>query len=327
MSLPTRVLGHSGIEVTSLAFGTMMFGQWGNTDVDECHRMVGTCARRRHHAVRHGRHVRLRHVRDHPRRRRCAAAAIRSCWPPRCGNPMGGDPAAQRPVEALDRAVVRRQPASPAASTTSTCTRCTDPIRRPPSTRRSAAFDDLVTSGKVRADRHVDVLAAAARPDRRAGHRARRAPGPPASSRRTRCSPAASRPTVLPACRRHDLGVLVWAPLNGGWLTGKYQGAVDDSASRALRQPDHFDHGKDAIRVPEAGHGRSAHRGRRRRRPHAEAARARLRARRSDHHRGASSARARSSSSTTCSPPPTCPSVSCCPMSCAPRSTPSSRPA
>jgi aryl-alcohol dehydrogenase-like predicted oxidoreductase len=43
--------------------------------------------------------------------------------------------------------------------------------------------------------------------------------------------------------------VIVWAPLNGGWLTGKYQGAVDDASSRALRQPDHFDHGKEAIRV------------------------------------------------------------------------------
>ena len=40
MSLPTRRLGHSGVEVTSVALGAMMFGRWGNTDVDECHRMV-----------------------------------------------------------------------------------------------------------------------------------------------------------------------------------------------------------------------------------------------------------------------------------------------
>ena len=58
---------------------------------------------------------------------------------------------------------------------------------------------------------------------------------------------------MLPACRRHDLGVIVWAPLNGGWLTGKYQGALDDVASRALRQPDHFDHGKEAIRQQKQG--------------------------------------------------------------------------
>ncbi|TPW12173.1 MAG: aldo/keto reductase [Acidimicrobiaceae bacterium] len=40
MSTATRFLGHSGIEVSSLAFGAMMFGRWGNTDVDECQRMV-----------------------------------------------------------------------------------------------------------------------------------------------------------------------------------------------------------------------------------------------------------------------------------------------
>lgn len=28
---------------------------------------------------------------------------------------------------------------------------------------------------------------------------------------------------VLPACRRYGLGMLVWSPLNGGWLTGKYR--------------------------------------------------------------------------------------------------------
>ena len=38
--METRTLGRSGIEVTTLALGTMMFGAWGNTDADECHRMV-----------------------------------------------------------------------------------------------------------------------------------------------------------------------------------------------------------------------------------------------------------------------------------------------
>ncbi|ONH54652.1 aldo/keto reductase [Frankia sp. CcI49] len=28
---------------------------------------------------------------------------------------------------------------------------------------------------------------------------------------------------VLPACQRHDIGVIPWSPLAGGWLTGKYQ--------------------------------------------------------------------------------------------------------
>ncbi len=29
--------------------------------------------------------------------------------------------------------------------------------------------------------------------------------------------------TVLPACRRHGMGVIPWSPLAGGWLTGKYR--------------------------------------------------------------------------------------------------------
>jgi aryl-alcohol dehydrogenase (NADP+) len=28
---------------------------------------------------------------------------------------------------------------------------------------------------------------------------------------------------VLPACQRHDIGVIPWSPMAGGWLTGKYR--------------------------------------------------------------------------------------------------------
>lgn len=59
-----------------------------------------------------------------------------------------------------------------------------------------------------------------------------------------------SKTDVLPACRNHDLGVIVWAPLNGGWLTGKYQGrGTDDPDTRAAREPEHFDHADETIRV------------------------------------------------------------------------------
>src|SRR5215470_7758198 len=36
---------------------------------------------------------------------------------------------------------------------------------------------------------------------------------------------------VLPVCEQYDIGVLVWAPLNGGWLTGKYRRGIDAPAS------------------------------------------------------------------------------------------------
>lgn len=39
---------------------------------------------------------------------------------------------------------------------------------------------------------------------------------------------------VLPTCHRHGVGVLVWGPLNGGWLTGKYRrGEAPPPGSRA----------------------------------------------------------------------------------------------
>jgi len=51
---------------------------------------------------------------------------------------------------------------------------------------------------------------------------------------------------VFPVCRRYDVGALVWAPLNGGWLTGKYRrDQPPPPSSRADREPDHFDHAGD----------------------------------------------------------------------------------
>ena len=42
---------------------------------------------------------------------------------------------------------------------------------------------------------------------------------------------------VLPTCQRHGMGVLVWGPLNSGWLTGKYRGGAPPEGARATRWP------------------------------------------------------------------------------------------
>ena len=124
----------------------------------------------------------------------------------------------------------------------------TDPTRPRPSTRRSPRSASSSRPGRwARSGR---------RRSRR--HRSTRSANVPARARRGTADERATavllgargdRREVLPACRRRGLGVIVWAPLNGGWLTGKYQGVVDDAASRALRQPDHFDHGNEVIRA------------------------------------------------------------------------------
>jgi len=111
-----------------------------------------------------------------------------------------------------------------------------------------AALDELVQSGKVRAigtsTFSVDQLAEARSAAERHKWSVPCSEQPPYS-----VLVRAVENDVLPWCRRHDVGALVWAPLNGGWLTGKYQSEEVGKDSRAAREPDHFDHRDAAIRA------------------------------------------------------------------------------
>jgi aryl-alcohol dehydrogenase-like predicted oxidoreductase len=47
---------------------------------------------------------------------------------------------------------------------------------------------------------------------------------------------------VLPTCQRHGLAVMVWSPLNGGWLSGRWRLNQElPGSSRAATLPRHFD--------------------------------------------------------------------------------------
>jgi aryl-alcohol dehydrogenase-like predicted oxidoreductase len=50
---------------------------------------------------------------------------------------------------------------------------------------------------------------------------------------------------VLPTCLRHGMGVMAYSPLSGGWLSGKYRKGQDvsgpGSAARAMRSPGTYD--------------------------------------------------------------------------------------
>src|ERR671924_438845 len=47
---------------------------------------------------------------------------------------------------------------------------------------------------------------------------------------------------VLPTCQRHGMGVIPWSPLAGGWLTGRYRKGQDVPTShRAQRIPQRYD--------------------------------------------------------------------------------------
>jgi aryl-alcohol dehydrogenase-like predicted oxidoreductase len=47
---------------------------------------------------------------------------------------------------------------------------------------------------------------------------------------------------VLPTCRQHNMGVIPWSPLAGGWLSGKYRkGAAAPPSVRGEKVPTRFD--------------------------------------------------------------------------------------
>src|SRR3954471_12526824 len=47
---------------------------------------------------------------------------------------------------------------------------------------------------------------------------------------------------VLPTCRRHGMGVIPWSPLAGGWLSGRWRKGADDLTSRRSdRLPARYD--------------------------------------------------------------------------------------
>src|SRR5437762_4088193 len=48
---------------------------------------------------------------------------------------------------------------------------------------------------------------------------------------------------VLPTCKRYGMGVIPWSPLGGGWLSGKWRHGAENSSRRAAMVPDRFDMG------------------------------------------------------------------------------------
>lgn len=243
-----RRLGHSGIPVSEIALGTMMFGAWGNPDVAECELMV-------RRALDGG--VTLfdtADMYDFGRSEEILGTALASVsrdsyvLATKCGNPMTFSDPSQGGlsrrwiVQACDESLRRLgvdyvdlyQAHRPDPDT--------------PLDESLAAFDELVHAGKVRAigtscfsEAQIDELAALAGS---AGLTSPTTEQPPYS-----ILARGIETEIVPACRRHDIGLLVWAPLNGGWLTGKYQVGDGEAASRALRQPEHFDHRDAAIRA------------------------------------------------------------------------------
>jgi aryl-alcohol dehydrogenase-like predicted oxidoreductase len=242
-----RRLGRTGMEVSSLCLGTMMFGAWGNTDEAECHRIV-------HEALDAGVNiVDTADVYAAGQSEEILGRALRGrrddvVLATKFHEPMGGDRnrwgSSRRWVAIAVEESLRRLG--------------TDwidiyQVHRPdPGTdidETLGALTDLVRQGKVRAigtstfpaEELVEAQWVAQR-----RHRERFTVEQVAYSIFARHAEAA----VLPTCTRYGLGVLAWSPLNGGWLTGKYRlGGAPAEDSRASRNADHFDFRAEGVRA------------------------------------------------------------------------------
>jgi aryl-alcohol dehydrogenase-like predicted oxidoreductase len=242
VGIERRRFGQHGIEVSALALGTMMFGRWGNPDRDACRRMVDI-------ALDAGIDlIDTADIYDFGTSEEIVGEAIarrrdRVVLATKVGNPMSDDPAerglSRRWIVASCDASLRRlgvdhidlyQMHRPDPDT--------------PLEESLAAFDELVRAGKVGAI-GTSTFAPAQLDELQRLAEERRLLRPTSEQSPYSVLVRGIEDEVLPLCRRDEIGVLVWAPLNGGWLTGKYQSDDVDAQSRARREPDHFDH-KDA---------------------------------------------------------------------------------
>jgi aryl-alcohol dehydrogenase-like predicted oxidoreductase len=240
-------IGHGGIEVSEIALGTMMFGRWGNPNADECREMVDL-------ALDAG--ITLfdtADIYDFGVSEEILGSALvgrdRESFvvATKVGNPMSDDPAerglSRRWILRSCEASLRRlgldhidlyQAHRPDPST--------------PLDETLAAFDELVRAGKVRAI-GTSCFSAAQIAELAALGDSRRQTRPTSEQPPYSILARGIETEVVPVCMALGVGLLVWAPLNGGWLTGKYQDGSGEATSRARREPEHFDHKDDEMRA------------------------------------------------------------------------------
>ena len=238
-----RPLGRTGVSVSQLCLGTMMFGAFGNTDHDDSVRII-------HRALDAG--INFIDTADGysageselilgkalaDGRRDNVVLAVKF------GLPMDADPnhhgAGRRWItEAVEGSLRRLQ---------------TDWIDLyqvgvpDPNTdidETLGAMSDLVRAGKIRSFGASkvpasEIVEAQWVADRR-GHQRFRTEQPPYS-----LLTRAIEYDVLPTCQRHGMGVLAYSPLAGGWLSGKYRKGQEvsgpGSAARLQRFPGRWD--------------------------------------------------------------------------------------
>jgi aryl-alcohol dehydrogenase-like predicted oxidoreductase len=240
-----RTLGRTGVKVSRFGLGTMVLGAWGNTDHDDCVRLINR-------AVDGGiNFIDTADVYAFGESEEIVGKAIAGrrrdevVLATKFHNGMSDDPNHRGNSRRWIRTAVED-------SLRRLKTDYIDlyQIHRPdPSTDISETIDaltDLVRAGKIGAwgtstFPAADLIETVWAAERRA------VAGPHTEQPPYSIMCRGIEADVLPACLRHGIGVIVWSPLSGGWLTGKYQRSTPVPAgSRADTNADHFDGGNEA---------------------------------------------------------------------------------
>ena len=235
-----RPLGRTGIQVSPLCLGAMMFGAWGNPDHDDSVRII-------HRALDAGiNFIDTADVYSRGESEEIVAKALAGgrrddvVLATKVHGTMGED--------ANERGNSRRWIMREVENSLRRLK--TDwidlyQIHRPePDTdidETLGALTDLVRAGKVRAIGSstfpaAEIVEAQWVAERRG--RERFVCEQPPYSLLVRAVEA----DVLPVCRRYGMGVITWSPLAGGWLSGRWRKGVEaPRSSRAERLPQRFD--------------------------------------------------------------------------------------
>lgn len=233
-----RLLGRTGLEVSPLCLGTMMFGEWGNKDVDDSIRVI-------HHALDAG--INFIDTADAysggeseeivgkalKGRRDDVVLATKFFVPMGDGPNLGGgsrkwilreveDSLRRLGTDYIDLYQVHRPSAVMDVEET------------------LGALTDLVRQGKVRyigsssysASQIVEAQVAS-----RDNHFARFVSEQPPYSILVR----GVEQDVLPTAQRHGMGTLTYSPLAGGWLSGKWRKDAAPSPTSTARPSARFD--------------------------------------------------------------------------------------
>jgi aryl-alcohol dehydrogenase-like predicted oxidoreductase len=231
-----RPLGRTGVQVSKLCLGTMMFGAWGNTDHDDSTRII-------HRALDAGiNFVDTADVYSAGESeeivgkalaggRRDGVVLATKVWGQMSDDPNHRGGSRRWIMEEVESSLRRLG---------------TDyidlyQIHRPtPETdldETLGALSDLVTQGKVRYIGHStyppSLIAEAQWLARDRGLHRFVSEQPPYSM-----LARGIEAEVLPTCARYGMGVIPWSPLSGGWLSGRWRKGADDlqPASAARRR-------------------------------------------------------------------------------------------